>query len=118
MDDTRQVGERITNLISLRFDTDVAFEKACGLPSKTVSNWRRGRSASYMKILPQISHLLGVDVKELLSGNVTEAVVMTKEEATLLDAFRRTREMSHGERAALLQTLLTMIRLTSGGDRK
>ena len=71
-----------------------------------------------MKMLPQISTLLGVDVKELLSGEVTEAAVMTKEEATLLEAFRHTRAMSAGERAALLQTLLTMIRLTHGGEKR
>ena len=116
MDDTQKIRERITALISRQFETDAAFERACELPPKTVSNWRRGRSASYMKILPRVCDLLGVDVKELLSGEMESVPFMTREETALLEAFRRARNLPNGERAALLHTLLTMIRLSCGGN--
>ena len=117
MADVKQICDRVTSLITRRFETDAAFERACELSPKTVSNWRRGRSSSFMKMLPRISELLGVDVKELLSGEAKEIPVMTREETLLLEAFRQAREMPVGERSALLHTLLTMIRLSCGGNK-
>ena len=54
-EDVKNVRERILSLIDSEFESDAAFERALGLPEKTVNNWRRGRSASYMKMLPRLS---------------------------------------------------------------
>lgn len=107
-------GAVILTLIGGTYGSDAAFERACGLPPKTVSNWRRGRCASYMKSLPIIADRLGVDVAALLSPNApTEG--MTPEEQTLLDAFRKTRGLPPEARAKLLDTLLTVIDYRQGG---
>ena len=47
--------ERILALIENEYDSDAAFEREMELPPKTVNNWRRGRSSSFMKILPMRS---------------------------------------------------------------
>ena len=47
--------ERIISLIEAEFESDAAFERAMGLAEKTVNNWRRDRSASYMKMLPELA---------------------------------------------------------------
>lgn len=39
-----------------------------GLPADTVSAWRRGKSASYTKYLPQIAEALGTTTEYLLTG--------------------------------------------------
>ena len=102
-------GAVILTLIGGTYGSDAAFERACGLPPKTVSNWRRGRCASYMKCLPVIADRLGVDVAALLSPNAPP------EEQTLLDAFRKTRGLPPEARAKLLDTLLTVIDYRQGG---
>lgn len=107
-------GAAILSLIEGTYASDAAFERSCGLPPKTVSNWRRGRCASYMKCLPVIADRLGVDVAALLSPNaMTEG--MTPEEQTLLNAFRKTRALPSEARAELLHTLLTVIDYRQGG---
>ena len=54
-DNSAQVLEKIISLIESEFESDAAFERSVGLADKTVSNWRRGRSASYMKMLPRLT---------------------------------------------------------------
>ena len=65
-DNTERIRERVLSLIESEYDSDAAFERAMGLSEKTVNNWRRGRSASFMKILPALSERFGVNVGELL----------------------------------------------------
>ena len=115
--DTQRIGERVCHLIGEQFTTDAAFEREAGLAPKTVSNWRRGRSASFMKSLPQICAVLGVEPEEVLTGEPSQKRAMTREESILLEAFRSARDLSPAERASLLQTMLSIIRLCSGGVR-
>lgn len=112
---SRATGEKLTALIARAYASDAAFEREAGLPPKTVSNWRLGRSSSYMKMLPRLSLTLGVSVAELLSADDTSGDPLTKEEKTLLDALRAARKLPRGEYAALYQTLLSIIRLSAGG---
>ena len=56
--DAERIREKVLRLIDLKYESDVAFERAADLPPKTVSNWRRGRSTSYMKQLAKIAPLL------------------------------------------------------------
>ena len=61
-----RVRETVLALLSEHFGSDAAFERAAALPPKTVSNWRRGKSASYMRMLPQLAALLSVRIGDLL----------------------------------------------------
>ena len=65
-ENAEKIRERILSLIDAEFESDAAFERALGLSEKTVNNWRRGRSASYMKMLPRLSEEFRVNVGELL----------------------------------------------------
>ena len=56
-ENAERIRERILSLIDSEFESDAAFERVLGLNEKTVNNWRRGRSASYMKMLPRLSGL-------------------------------------------------------------
>ena len=115
--DTNLIAERICKLIGEQYSTDASFERAADLPPKTVSNWRRGRSASFMKNLPRLCALLGTDPEEVLTGEPSQRRAMTREESILLEAFRAARDLSPAERASLLQTMLSVIRLCCGGVR-
>ena len=44
--DAERIREKVLRLIDLKYESDVAFERAAELPPKTVSNWRRGRSTT------------------------------------------------------------------------
>lgn len=108
-----QVGERIFALIDAVYGSDAAFERAANLPPKTVNNWRRGRSASYMKLLPEIAMLFGVATGELL-GNPSspeESARLTSEEEEILAMFRAAGNLSDKERAALTETIRNTIGL-------
>ena len=65
-ENSERVRKRILELIDSEFESDAAFERAMGLSDKTVNNWRRGRSSSYMKMLPRLSDEFSVNVGELL----------------------------------------------------
>ena len=104
--------ERVLSLIESEFESDAAFERAMGLAEKTVNNWRRDRSASYMKMLPQLSEKFGVNITELLDmplvGDTSE---LSEDELGLLRAYRRSRTMPPKLRAALSETLESVINL-------
>ena len=59
--------ERIIALIESEYDSDAAFEREMELPPKTVNNWRRGRSASFMKLLPALAEGFEVSVGTITS---------------------------------------------------
>ena len=79
------IRERILSLIDSEFESDAAFERALGLADKTVNNWRRGRSASYMKMLPTLSEVFKVNVGELLDMPLrSDTSELSEEELHLL----------------------------------
>ena len=104
--------ERILSLIDSEFESDVAFEKAMGLPSKTVNNWRRGMSSSYMKLLPKLSELFHVNVGELLDMPILrETSELSEDEMRLLSLYRKSRIMPNKLRASLSESLESIINL-------
>jgi hypothetical protein len=104
--------ERILSLIDSEFESDVAFEKAMGLPSKTVNNWRRGMSSSYMKLLPKLSKLFHVNVGELLDMPILrETSELSEDEMRLLSLYRKSRTMPNKLRASLSESLESIINL-------
>ena len=106
------IRERVLSLIDSEFESDAAFERALGLADKTVNNWRRGRSASYMKMLPELSRAFGVNVGELLDIPITHSTSeLSLEEVHLLHLYRKARVVPPKMRTALRETLESIINL-------
>lgn len=110
--DTEKIRERVLSLIASEFESDASFERELSLPDKTVSNWRRGLSASFMKMLPALSECFGINISELLdmplSGDTAE---LSEEEIQLLELYRKARPLPSKMRSALRETLETTINL-------
>jgi hypothetical protein len=107
-----KIRSRILSLIDSEFESDAAFEREISLPDKTVSNWRRGRSASYMKILPVLSECFGVNVGELLDIPISsDSSELSEDEISLLELYRKTGTLPAKTRIALRETLETTINL-------
>ena len=111
-ENSEKIRARILSLIESEFESDAAFERRLGLSDKTVNNWRRGRSSSYMRILPALSELFGINIGDLLDmplrKNTSE---LSEDELKLLSAYRGSASMSPRMRAALLSTLESVIEL-------
>ncbi len=107
-----QIRRRVLSFIDNEFESDAAFERALGLGDKTVNNWRRGRSASYMKILPRLAEVFGVGISELLDMPLRkDSSELSDDEVRLLHQYRRSRTMPKEMRIALRETLETVIML-------
>lgn len=107
---TERTREILLSLLSERFGTDSAFEEAAALTPKTVSNWRLGRSSSFMKMLPELAEVLGVRASVLFPSGQAE----DEEEGRLLRLWRGASHLPLDERRALLSTLESVIRLYLG----
>ena len=111
-ENTDKIRERVISLIESEFDSDAAFERVMGLAEKTVNNWRRGRSASFMKMLPALSEKFGVNIGELLDMPLRkDTSELSEEELHLLHMYRRSRVLPSKMRTALRETLETTINL-------
>lgn len=110
--DVKNVREKILSLIDSEFESDAAFERVLGLPEKTVNNWRRGRSSSYMKMLPRLSEQFRVNVGELLDIPLrNDTSELSEEELRLLHLYRKSRTLPIKLREALRENLEATITL-------
>ena len=106
MTNTEEIRERVLALIESEYESDAAFERAVGIPDKTVNNWRRGRSASFMRMLPTLTELFRVNVTELLDMPISDdANLLSEDEQHLVTLYRRSRTMPQAMRRALRETL-------------
>jgi len=111
-DNAENIRTRVLSLIEAGFDSDAAFERAMKLPSKTVNNWRRGLSSSFMKMLPRLSEEFGVNVGELLDIPLRcDSSELSEEELQILQLYRRARAMPTPMREALRETIETTINM-------
>ena len=109
---TEKVRERVIDLIESEFESDAAFERALSLPEKTVNNWRRGRSASFMKKLPEIAEGCGVNIAAIMDIPISaDNPELTEDELELLALYRQARMMPKGLRLALKDTLKSTINM-------
>lgn len=121
---TEATRERILSLISSEFESDAAFERELGLPSKTVNNWRRGRSSSFMRMLPRLSDSFDVNVGELLDIPIHhDTSELSEDEIALLTLYRKSAVLSAKQRIALAKTLESVINmyvnsLAEGGAKR
>ena len=107
-----KIRERVLLLIDSEFESDAAFERELELPEKTVSNWRRGRSSSYMKMLPALSELFGVNIGELLDMPIRhDTSELSDEELELLMLYRKSHSLPKKQRLAMKKTLESTIEL-------
>ena len=111
-DNTERIRSRILTLIEAEFESDAAFERAVGLADKTVNNWRRARSSSFMKMLPKLAEEFKVSIGELMDMPLRrDTSELSEEELHLLKLFRRSRTMPESMRSALRDTLEATINL-------
>ena len=119
---TESIRARVLALIESEYDSDAAFERSMSLRPKTVSNWRLGRSASFMTILPLLCERFGVNVGELLDIPLSgESSELSDEEVELLTLYRKTHVLPKKMRRALKDTLESTINMyiTAGeGSRR
>ena len=111
-ENTERIRERVISLIESEYESDAAFERALGLAEKTVNNWRRGLSASFMKMLPTLSERFGVNIGELLDMPLRrDSSELSDEELALLHLYRKSHSMPKKMRSALRETIETTINL-------
>lgn len=103
---TEKIRKRILELIESEYESDAAFERALGLGEKTVNNWRRGRSASFMRMLPILSETFSVSVSELLDMPLADDTSeLSPAEKQLLELYRESRPLPEPMRRALAETI-------------
>ena len=113
------IRERILSLIDSEYESDASFEREMGLAEKTVNNWRRGRSAYFMRILPELSARFDIGVGELLDMPLSsDSTDLSDDELSLLTQYRKSSAMPPKMRAALKETLEATINLyvSSAGE--
>lgn len=111
-DNTDRIRARILALIESEFESDAAFERAVGLSDKTVNNWRRARSSSFMKMLPRLSEEFRVNIGELMDMPLRhDTSELSDEELHLLKLYRKSRSLPENMRGALRDTLESTINL-------
>lgn len=118
---TEKIRERVLSLIKAEFESDAAFERELSLNEKTVSNWRRGRSASFMRMLPELSRTFGVNVGEILDIPLQEdSSELSEEELELLTLYRKTHVLPKKSRLALKSTIESTVNmyLTAYAEQK
>ncbi len=112
---TEVIRAKILKLIESEYESDAAFERAAGIPDKTVNNWRRLRSASFMRMLPHLAEMFRVNISEImdmpLSGDASE---LSEDEIRILTLFRRSRTLPQPMRIALAKNIENTIELYLG----
>ena len=99
---TERIRARVLSLIEAEYESDAAFERAMGIPDKTVNNWRRGRSASFMKMLPELSERFRVNIGELMDMPLRrDTSELSEDELRLLHLYRKSRTLPEKMRHAL-----------------
>ena len=65
-------NDRIFATMAKKGITQKEFAQEIGLPAQVVTDWKKRRSESYMKRLPQIAEALGTSTEYLLTGKENE----------------------------------------------
>jgi hypothetical protein len=111
-ENTEMIRARVLELIESQFESDAAFERAMQLPEKTVNNWRRGRSSSFMKMLPALSSKFDINIGVLMDIPLRrDSSELSEDELRLLHLYRRSRALPQKLRAALKENLESTINL-------
>ena len=93
--------------------TDRELEAALKLKPKTVSNWRRGLSHGYMRILPEIADFLAISPVLLWEGHSAEPKHVSNEEWELITAYRTLSNADASKRRAVRDMFRKIVQLCS-----
>ena len=63
------IVDRIFEIVDAKYNEQQEFSAALGLDPTIPSRWKKRKSTSYQKYLPQIAEVLGTTTKYLLTGN-------------------------------------------------
>ena len=111
-ENSEKIRERLLSIIDSDFESDVSFEREMDLPPKTVNNWRRGRSASYMRLIPRLAERLDINVSELFDIPIgRDTSELSEDEIQLLTLYRKSQALPQKLRRALSETLASTIDL-------
>ena len=111
-EDIERIREHLLSLIDSEFPSDAAFEREMELAEKTVNNWRRGRSASFMRMLPRLSEVFVVTVGELMDIPISpDSSELSDDELELISLYRKTHTLPKKMRLALKDTLESTINM-------
>lgn len=111
-ENTEIIRQKVLSLIESQFESDASFERELGLAEKTVNNWRRGRSSSFMRRLPVLSEKFGINIGELLDIPLRrDTSELSEDELHLLHLYRKSRLLTQKMRTALRETLEATINL-------
>ena len=109
-ENTDKIREKLISLIEAEYESDASFERAFGIPEKTVNNWRRSKSASFMRMLEDLAGFFRMNVGELMDIPITgTSTELSEEEVALLSLYRKTRTMPPKMRGALRDNLESTI---------
>ena len=109
---TEKIRTRVLRLIDSEFESDAAFERVMALSPKTVNNWRRGRSSSFMQMLPRIAKVFALTVGEVMNLPINEAGEdLSDDEREILNLYREASILPIGAKDTLKESLKTIIRL-------
>lgn len=97
----KEVLYNILNLKNGKNLSDVQFCKEFGINSKTLDNWKRGKSKSYMNMLEILSAYFQVSTGYLLGNEQKNKP--TTESDELAELFEITKDFTPEERAALVE---------------
>ena len=107
-----KIRSRVLALIESEYESDAAFERAMGLEKKTVSNWRRGKSSSFMNILPTLSEKYGINLGEFYDMQIrSDSSELSEEELEILTHYRKARALPKKMRIALKETIESTINM-------
>ena len=105
-ENSAKIRERVLSLIDSEFESDAAFEREMQLPEKTVSNWRRGKSSSFIAILPLLSEKYGLNLGEFYDMPIrSDSSELSEEELEILSLYRKARVLPKKMRLALKETI-------------
>ena len=77
--------DRIFELVDRKYEEQRFFATDLGVTASIVSQWRKGKSASYTKYLPQIAAVLGTSVEYLLTGSAPDVPTgLSEQDAEIL----------------------------------
>lgn len=106
------IRERVLMLIDSEYESDAAFEREMELAEKTVSNWRRAKSSSFMRILPELSDRFGVNLGELFDMPIrADSSELSDEETEILTLYRKSHVLPKRMRVALKDTIEATINM-------
>ena len=118
-ENTEKIRERVLLLIDSEFESDAAFEREFEIPEKTVSNWRRKKSSSFISILPTLCEKYGINLGEFYDMPIrSDSSELSEEELEILSLYRKAGVLPKKMRRALKETIESTINMyiAAGGS--